>query len=75
MAQEIHYHRNCKTEYLRRQADFDTSPVDRNDSLAFAELIMHLEENVDTSHKLADLIRLYKDVYSELSGVATSLQV
>ena len=67
VAQEIHYHLICYSKYMKMPTP-DISDVDEKDIRAFTEVIIHIEDNPDITHKLSDLKKLYNDVYEEISG-------
>ena len=73
VAQERAYHATCYSSYItpftrtagKRPPDDD----EKNESLAYIELALFMEESEKTTFKLSDLMKMFKDIYFDIAGV------
>lgn len=72
VAQERAYHLECYCSYCnphdRQTNKRSVTEQERHTSLAFAEIALFLEESDQKSFKLAEIMKMYKDIYADLTG-------
>jgi len=72
VAQERAYHLACYSSYCRPHINKTkisaVTDQERNTSLAFAEIALFMEESDQKSFKLSEIMQMYNQIYSDLTG-------